>query len=112
MADEDAVRRAAELEALEAIYEGGVEAVSDHEWRLQLSDVDALLEVLLPVDYPSVSAPAPVLRCRDVPADAVERLCAQAVVVCEQTPVDDVATVDSVCIRLKSGCEREPGIGE
>lgn len=44
--------------------------------------------------------------------DAVERLCAQAVDVCEQTPVDDVATVDSVCIRFKSGCEREPGIGE
>ena len=75
MAEDDAARRAAELEALEAIYEGGVEAVSDHEWRLQLTDVDALLEVLLPVDYPSISAPAPVLRCRDVPADAVERLC-------------------------------------
>ena len=45
-ADDDAARRAAELEALEAIYEGGVKAVSDHEWRLQLSDVDALLEVL------------------------------------------------------------------
>ena len=37
--------------------------------------------------------------------DAVERLCVQAVDICEQTPVDDVAAVDSVCIRLKSGCE-------
>lgn len=54
---EDAARRSEELEALEVFYEGNV-SVGDNCWTLHItSGID--LEIILPVNYPSTSAPIP-----------------------------------------------------
>lgn len=60
MDSDDAERRAAECLALSSIYEN-MESEDDNCWRLPL-DAGAVLEVHVPVDYPSTSPPTPVLQ--------------------------------------------------
>mmetsp|Transcript_30761 Transcript_30761/g.66097 ORF Transcript_30761/g.66097 Transcript_30761/m.66097 type:complete len:307 (-) Transcript_30761:187-1107(-) len=59
---EDAERREQEAQVLCSIFceEGEFEVVSTNEWRLRLTPA-AYMEMHLPVDYPSTSAPLPVL---------------------------------------------------
>ena len=68
MSEDDAAAAAQELEALQAIYgdDAGdapvrLEIASPSEWRFRLG-ADAILEVFVPRDYPSLQAPTPVLH--------------------------------------------------
>ena len=71
-ADDDAERREAEHEALCAIYADVIEGEPAGPWRIAIDDVGCTLEVYLPLDYPSRSAPTPVLHSA-VPLDEVRR---------------------------------------
>ena len=61
-AAENASRRAAEFEALQAIYADLIEGDAAGPWRITLEGASAALECYLPDDYPSSSPPTPVLH--------------------------------------------------
>jgi hypothetical protein len=56
----DAERRALEFEALQAIYEDELEGEAAGPWRIRLCR-DAVLEVHVPMDYPSREPPTPLI---------------------------------------------------
>jgi hypothetical protein len=58
----DALRRAAEHEALHAIYADALEGDAAGPWIIDLGVNGAILECFLPDDYPSTSPPTPVLH--------------------------------------------------
>lgn len=62
---DDFERREMELQALRSIFADELEEVSEKEWRLTLTaaghPTPCHLEILLPDDYPSTSAPTPLL---------------------------------------------------
>ena len=71
--EDDANRREDELAALRAIYgDDEVDALGE-SWTVRL-DGGVSLEVLLPLDYPSTSAPTPVLVAPGLGEDEVSRL--------------------------------------
>ena len=60
--DDDAGRRAAEYEALQAIYDDQLSGPCEGPWRITLdSGSRATLEVHLPCHYPSSAAPTPLI---------------------------------------------------
>ena len=59
--EEDRQRRSAEFLALGAIYDGVLGDDADGPWQIPLGVGSAMLEVHLPADYPSTSAPTPVI---------------------------------------------------
>ena len=81
MSDEE--RRDEEAAALRAIFceEGEVDIVSSCEWRLRLTPAwvpsPAILEIHLPIDYPSTSAPTPVLHAPTLDESTVGLLAAE-----------------------------------
>ena len=60
--EDDALRRAAEHEALHAIYADALEGDAAGPWIIDLGVDGAILECFLPDDYPSTSPPTPVLH--------------------------------------------------
>jgi hypothetical protein len=59
MSDEDRERRHDEFLALSSMYK--VEGDADGSWQISLEHGGAVLEIFCPVDYPSTSAPTPLL---------------------------------------------------
>ena len=59
--DEDMARRSEEFEALRAIYDDQLEGDVTGPWRVSLGGA-AMLEVHLPLNYPSKSAPTPLIH--------------------------------------------------
>lgn len=75
-ADEDAERRAAEHTALSSIYDD-LEGDVGGPWRVPIGVGGAILEVHVPTDYPSNSAPTPLLFGDFLTDEQRTRLCAE-----------------------------------
>ena len=74
MDDSDRERRRGEYLALTSIYEGVLGDQEDGPWQIPLDIGGAVLEVHLPGDYPSVSAPTPVLFAPTISASESKAL--------------------------------------
>ena len=88
---EDVARRADEFAALQAIYgEDDVTAISATQgpWKIRLGP-RAVLQIMLPSDYPSTGAPTPLIRAAHLEPGLRELLTAELVDMCG--PDTDVA---------------------
>ena len=74
---DDRERRRQEFLALDAIFTGVIGDDADGPWQVPLDVGEAILEVHLPQDYPSVSAPTPLLFAPTVSEAQSSALCAE-----------------------------------